>query len=115
MRGINGHPVIETAARELADGDRLVLATDGAYEPHEEAGHDLYVELEDDELTGTARRFVDLAVETSRKGRPEHEHRYVDNEREQGLRPRKALVPHGCPRGSLRVGCGPPAGEPGRL
>ncbi|MCX4609451.1 PP2C family protein-serine/threonine phosphatase [Streptomyces mirabilis] len=78
-RGIYGHPAIETAARELADGDRLVLATDGAYEPHEEAGHDLYVELEDDELTGTARRFVDLAVEASRKSRPENEHRYVDN------------------------------------
>ncbi|MET8609759.1 PP2C family protein-serine/threonine phosphatase [Streptomyces misionensis] len=75
----NGHPAIETATRPLVDGDRLVLLTDGAYEPHEEAGHDLFVELDDDDLTGTARRFVDLAVETSRKNRPGDEHRYVDN------------------------------------
>ncbi|MEU5497925.1 PP2C family protein-serine/threonine phosphatase [Streptomyces griseofuscus] len=76
---IYGHPAIEAAARPLVDGDRLVLASDGAYEPHDEAGHDLYVELDDGDLRGIAQGFVDLAVETSRKSRPEGEWKYVDN------------------------------------
>ncbi|PWI16015.1 mucin-2 [Streptomyces sp. Act143] len=74
-----GHPAIETATHDIADGDRLVLATDGAYEPHEEARHDLFVELDDEQLPAIARRFVDLAVETSRKSRTEDEQRFVDN------------------------------------
>ncbi|MYR63889.1 mucin-2 [Streptomyces sp. SID625] len=77
--GVYGHPVIETATRPLVDGDRLVLASDGAYEPHEEAGHDLYVELDDGKLRGIAQSFGDLAVETSRKSRPQDEWRFVDN------------------------------------
>jgi hypothetical protein len=58
---------------------RLLLASDGAYEPHEEAGHDLYVELDEDPLTSAVRDFVDLAVDTARKARPADQHRYVDN------------------------------------
>ncbi|GGV36971.1 serine/threonine protein phosphatase [Streptomyces griseoflavus] len=59
-----GHPAIETAVYR-ADTFRLVLASDGAYEPHEDAGHHL-----PDQLIGmpgeAARHFVDTAVATAR-------------------------------------------------
>ncbi|MFD7556503.1 PP2C family protein-serine/threonine phosphatase [Streptomyces sp. NPDC059835] len=73
------HPAIETATAEITPGSRLLLASDGAYEPHEDAGHDVFAELDDDPLTSTVRGFVDRAVDTSRKALPPHEHRYVDN------------------------------------
>lgn len=73
------HPAIETGTVRLTGTARLLLASDGAYEPHEEAGHDLYVELDDDPLTSAVRDFVDLAVDTARKARPADQHRYVDN------------------------------------
>ncbi|MFE7214576.1 PP2C family protein-serine/threonine phosphatase [Streptomyces sp. NPDC057611] len=73
------HPAIESTTVPLQDGDRLVLASDGAYEPHEQAGHDLFAELDDDPLTGIVRSFVDVAVDTARAALPEDEHCYVDN------------------------------------
>lgn len=73
------HPAIESATVELTDGCRLLLASDGAYEPHEDAGHDLFIELDDAPLTVAVRNFVDLAVGTSRSQLPPEEHCYVDN------------------------------------
>lgn len=59
-----GHPAIETAVCH-ASTFRLLLASDGAYEPHEDAGHHL-----GDQLIGmpgeAARHFVDTAVATAR-------------------------------------------------
>jgi len=59
-----GHPAIETAVYR-ADEFRLLLASDGAYEPHEDAGHHLA-----DQVIGmpgeAARHFVDTAVATAR-------------------------------------------------
>jgi len=59
-----GHPAIETVTR-LLENSRLLLASDGAYEPHEDAGHAL-----SDHLIGdpgeTARGFVKSAVATAR-------------------------------------------------
>lgn len=59
-----GHPAIEAAVCH-ADTFRLLLASDGAYEPHEDAGHHLA-----DQLIGmpgeAARHFVDTAVATAR-------------------------------------------------
>lgn len=60
-----GHPAIETATARLDGPCRLLLASDGAYEPHADAGHDLYTELDDDPLDDVARDFVTLAVATS--------------------------------------------------
>lgn len=60
-----GHPAIETATVDLDGPCRLLLASDGAYEPHLDAGHDLYVELADEPLEEAARDFVSLAVTTS--------------------------------------------------
>ncbi|MGW6460146.1 PP2C family protein-serine/threonine phosphatase [Streptomyces sp. NPDC055078] len=60
-----GHPAIETATVSLDGPSRLVLASDGAYEPHMDAGHDLYVELADEPLDEVARDFVSRAVATS--------------------------------------------------
>ncbi|MFK0047759.1 PP2C family protein-serine/threonine phosphatase [Streptomyces sp. NPDC090741] len=79
LRDAYNHPAIETVTVEVTQGSRLLLASDGAYEPHEDTGHDLFAELDDDPLTGAVRGFVDLAVETSRAHLPSHEHRYVDN------------------------------------
>ncbi|MEU1853931.1 protein phosphatase 2C domain-containing protein [Streptomyces sp. NPDC019990] len=73
------HPAIESATEPVVDGDRLVLASDGAYEPHEEAGHDLVVELGYEPLAPAVAGFVDLAVRTARTARPEDEHHFVDN------------------------------------
>lgn len=59
-----GHPAIETAVCH-ADTFRLLLASDGAYEPHEDAGHHL-----PDQLIGmpgeAARHFVKTAVARTR-------------------------------------------------
>ncbi|MER7835327.1 mucin-2 [Streptomyces sp. NPDC096040] len=60
-----GHPAIETARREV-DRARLLLACDGAYEPHEDAGHHLS-DLLVDEPAQAARRVVTRAVATARK------------------------------------------------
>jgi serine/threonine protein phosphatase PrpC len=60
-----GHPAIESTTQLLDGPCRLLLATDGAYEPHEDAGHDLVVELGYEPLAPAVRQFVDLAVATS--------------------------------------------------
>lgn len=59
------HPVIESVALPLDGPCRLLLASDGAYEPHEEAGHDLVVEAAYEPLAPTVREFVELAVTTA--------------------------------------------------
>lgn len=59
-----GHPAIETVTLPAEDC-RLLLASDGAYEPHEDAGHQLSDFLIGD-LGETARCFVDTAVATAR-------------------------------------------------
>jgi serine/threonine protein phosphatase PrpC len=59
-----GHPAIESVTRP-AENCRLLLASDGAYEPHEDAGHQLSDYLSGDP-TETARRFVGTAVATAR-------------------------------------------------
>ena len=59
-----GHPAIETTTR-LLENSRLLLASDGAYEPLEDAGRNV-----PDFLVGepgeTARHFVSAAVDTAR-------------------------------------------------
>lgn len=59
-----GHPAIETAVYR-AGAFRLLLASDGAYEPIEDAGHHLA-----DQVIGmpgeAARHFIDTAVATAR-------------------------------------------------
>ena len=65
LRERYGHPAIEAVTVSLAGPCRLLLASDGAYEPSVDAGHDLYAELDYDPLTQVARDFVHLAVETS--------------------------------------------------
>ncbi|WP_284576759.1 mucin-2 [Streptomyces sp. 2P-4] len=67
LRNYFGHPAIETTTVDITGPCRLVLASDGAYEPHEDARHDLYTELDDDPLTTVARDFVDLSVSTAIK------------------------------------------------
>ncbi|MET9150048.1 mucin-2 [Streptomyces griseoflavus] len=68
-----GHPAIESNTCR-ADSFRLLLASDGAYEPHEDSGHHLA-----DQLIGmpgeAARHFVDTAVATARAVA----HPYADN------------------------------------
>ena len=59
-----GHPTIETVTRYPEDCC-LLLASDGAYEPHEDAGHTLSDFLIGD-LRETAQCFVDTAVATAR-------------------------------------------------
>lgn len=65
-----GHPAIESITR-AAENCRLLLASDGAYEPHEDAGHQLADFLTGD-LGETARCFVDTAVATARAVRNLH-------------------------------------------
>ncbi|MEV5677019.1 mucin-2 [Streptomyces sp. NPDC052179] len=74
----HGHPAIETVTVPL-DGKscRLLLASDGAYQPHQDAGHDLFVELDDDPRAAALQEFVDLAVETSAAATPDDP--YADN------------------------------------
>jgi len=59
-----GHPAIETITR-LLENSRLLLASDGAYEPHEDAGHELSDFLVGD-LREVAECFVETAVATAR-------------------------------------------------
>ena len=74
------HTAIESATVPLEQGDRLVLVSDGTYEPILEAGNDVFMELDDDPpLARTVRDFVNLAVDTARRKRPADEHLYVDN------------------------------------
>jgi PPM family protein phosphatase len=60
-----GHPAIESITRP-AGKCRLLLASDGAYEPHEDAGHDLDAFLAIGSLPEVAEAFVDTAVATAR-------------------------------------------------
>ncbi|MEU9133869.1 hypothetical protein AB0D08_38270 [Kitasatospora sp. NPDC048540] len=60
-----GHPALETQTVPFTGPARLVLASDGAYEPHLDAGRDLFAELDGDRPADSTRAFVDLAVETS--------------------------------------------------
>ena len=60
-----GHPAIETATRGT-ENCRLLLASDGAYEPYEDGGHDLPTYLIGTPAQ-TARRFVDTAVDIARE------------------------------------------------
>jgi serine/threonine protein phosphatase PrpC len=64
-KGRYGHPAIEAVTR-AAGKYRLLLASDGAYEPHEDAGHDLADFLTIGDLPETAEAFVDTAVATAR-------------------------------------------------
>jgi serine/threonine protein phosphatase PrpC len=59
-----GHPAIETVTR-LLENSRLLLASDGAYEPHEDAGHELSDFLVGDP-SEIAECFVETAVATAR-------------------------------------------------
>lgn len=59
------HPAIESITRKITGPCRLLLASDGAYEPVEDGRHDLYKELDCDSLSESVRGFVRLAVETS--------------------------------------------------
>lgn len=62
-----GHPAIETATRKITGPCRLLLASDGAYEPHEDARHCLFTECDGDDLIPTVRDLVNLAVDTAVK------------------------------------------------
>lgn len=59
-----GHPAIESVTWP-AENCRLLLASDGAYEPHEDAGHDLSGHLSGDPGPA-ARGFVKAAVTRAR-------------------------------------------------
>lgn len=61
----NGHPAIETTTLSLASAYRLLLASDGAYEPHEDIGCSLYHQVNDERLTGAVRTLVGNAVSTA--------------------------------------------------
>lgn len=63
----SGHPRIESVTREVTRPCRLLLASDGAYEPIEDAGLCVFAELDDDPLTGITAQFVRLAVHTAEK------------------------------------------------
>ncbi|MFD7980264.1 PP2C family protein-serine/threonine phosphatase [Streptomyces sp. NPDC059071] len=73
---LHNHPAIE-AHMLPADPVRLLLASDGAYEPYEDAGRALAPLLTGTSLDAIARRFVDGAVETSRAARSDDP--YADN------------------------------------
>lgn len=61
VKDLDGHPAIESTNFWTIAPTRLLLASDGAYEPHEEAGHSF-----SEHLIGhpseAARHFVDTAV-----------------------------------------------------
>lgn len=65
-----------TRAGALRAAERA-SASDGAYQPHLDAKHDLYAELDDDPRATTLQAFVDLAVETSAAATPDDP--YADN------------------------------------
>lgn len=73
------HPAIESVTEPLDGVWRLVLASDGAYEPHHDADSDPYMWLEHDDPTTAAREFVDLAVKQARAKLPPEDHCFVDN------------------------------------
>ncbi|MFI9418041.1 PP2C family protein-serine/threonine phosphatase [Streptomyces werraensis] len=79
LQAMYGHNAVDTIELAVKPGDRIVLASDGAYEPHEDAGHDLVVELAYEPPASLVRPFVDLAVATSQAALPEEDHRFVDN------------------------------------
>ncbi|MFD8671032.1 mucin-2 [Streptomyces microflavus] len=62
-----GHPAIESTTREITGPCRLLLASDGAYEPHEDARTCLFTACAGDDLISTARNLVNLAVGTAVK------------------------------------------------
>ncbi|MFD6470526.1 PP2C family serine/threonine-protein phosphatase [Streptomyces goshikiensis] len=62
-----GHPAIETTSRKITGPCRLLLASDGAYEPHEDARNCLFTECDGDDLIPTVRDLVNLAVDTAVK------------------------------------------------
>lgn len=64
-RNLYNHPVIEATERKLRGPVRLLLGSDGAYEPHAEARRDLGGLLDGVELHAAARWLVDSAVATS--------------------------------------------------
>ncbi|MFH8581687.1 protein phosphatase 2C domain-containing protein [Streptomyces zaomyceticus] len=70
------HRTIETHTM-LPTPVRLLLASDGAYEPYEDAGDDIAAHLAGHSLRAIARRFADRAVATSRAARPNSP--YADN------------------------------------
>lgn len=75
-----GHPAIESHYTELSAGQlhRLLLASDGAYEPHEDAGTPLTERLPGAPATA-ARHFAHTAVEASRAAALPDEDPYADN------------------------------------
>ncbi|MFG3207388.1 mucin-2 [Streptomyces sp. NPDC048192] len=62
-----GHPAIETTTRKITGPCRLLLASDGTYQPHEDARHCLFTECDGDDLIPTVRDLVNLAVDTAVK------------------------------------------------
>ena len=64
VKGHYNHPAIESVTRPAEDC-RLLLASDGAYEPHEDAGHQLAKFLIGD-VDELALPFVETAVATAR-------------------------------------------------
>ncbi|WP_240152196.1 hypothetical protein [Streptomyces mobaraensis] len=62
-----GHPAIETATREITGPCRLLLASDGVYEPLLDARHCLFTECDGGDLMPTVRALVNLAVDTAVK------------------------------------------------
>ncbi|WP_030672384.1 PP2C family protein-serine/threonine phosphatase [Streptomyces sp. NRRL B-1347] len=69
-----GHPAIEAASVPLNGPCRLLLASDGAYEPHADAGNDIYAEADEDKPTTAARGFVATAVDAALKAEPQYPH-----------------------------------------
>ncbi|MFD6335334.1 PP2C family protein-serine/threonine phosphatase [Streptomyces niveus] len=66
VRRLYRHPAIETTTREISGPCRLLLVSDGAYEPLEDARHCLFTACHGD-LIPTVRNLVNRAVDTSVK------------------------------------------------
>src|SRR5690606_16124693 len=62
VRRLYGHPAIETVTRKITGPFRLLLASAGAYEPHEDAPHHLYSERDGDDPSTVGRVLGQLAV-----------------------------------------------------
>ncbi|MFC8887198.1 PP2C family serine/threonine-protein phosphatase [Streptomyces cinereoruber] len=65
LRSYLRHRTVDSVTLDPDGPCRLLLATDGAYEPHEAAGHDLAAQLDGALLRVAVRDFVDVAVEVS--------------------------------------------------
>ncbi|GGR67498.1 PP2C family protein-serine/threonine phosphatase [Streptomyces roseolus] len=68
------HPAVESAAIDPTGPAHLLLATDGAYEPYEDAGDDIARELRGEgfgALSRTARRFTEGSVRRALLAREE--------------------------------------------